>query len=183
VSLAGIQALGDTGDAVQAEAVAEKLIGCFRGTPSTEVILPVIRSSATPERNAVKAVDLLASVTQYPKVWFLHRGRLTCAGEHAKAAPIFRETHHHRGWPEWNVCSAGPTRSRAGLCHARTARTAQAYDASSPLGKTRTGYPILRQAKAEYRNSPQPQLPPLQRHGKAIVQLLKYPPWMESSEI
>jgi len=101
------QALGEAGDATQADRLAMKLDQLFpEDTFKQNVILPVICSVSERQRgNPAKAVDLLASATQYPNVLvFYHRGRAYVdAGEYAKAAADFEKIIKHRGWPEWEV--------------------------------------------------------------------------------
>jgi len=152
------KALGDTGDAVQAEAVAEKLDRLFpEDTFQQKVILPVIRSVSERQRgNAVKAVDLLASVTQYPNVLvFYHRGQAyMAAGEHAKAAADFEKLINHRGWPEWELFAplAQLGLARAYAMQGDREDSRKAYDAFFTTWKDADpDIPILRQAKAEYR--------------------------------
>src|SRR6266436_7887693 len=72
------KALGDIGDAIQAQALATKLDRLFpEDTFQQNVILPVIRSISERQRgNAIRTVDLLAPVTQYRNVLvFYHRGQ------------------------------------------------------------------------------------------------------------
>jgi tetratricopeptide (TPR) repeat protein len=151
------QALGEAGDATQAEALATKLDQLFpEDTFQQDVILPVIRSISERQRgNAAKAVDLLASATRYPNVLvFYHRGQAyVAAGEYAKAATDFEKVISHRGWPEWEVFGQ---LSQLGL--------AQAYAKQGDRENSRKAYedffatwrdadpdiPILRQAKTEY---------------------------------
>jgi eukaryotic-like serine/threonine-protein kinase len=152
------KALGDTGDAAQAEGVAEKLDRLFpEDTFQQNVILPVIRSVSERQRgNAVKAVDLLASITQYPNVLvFYHRGQAyMAAGEHAKAAAEFEKVIDHRGWPEWELFAP---LSQLGLARAYAMKgdrdeSRKAYDAFFTTWKDADAdIPILRQAKAAYK--------------------------------
>ena len=151
------QALGEAGDAKQAEGLATKLDQLFpEDTFQQDVILPVIRSISERQRgNAAKAVDLLASATRYPNVLvFYHRAQAyVAAGEYAKAATDFEKVISHRGWPEWEVFGQ---LSQLGL--------AQAYAKQGDRENSRKAYedffatwrdadpdiPILRQAKTEY---------------------------------
>jgi tetratricopeptide (TPR) repeat protein len=152
------KALGDAGDATQAEALATKLDRLFpEDTLQQKILLPVIRSIIERKRgNAVKAVDLLAPVTQYPNVVvFYHRAQAySAAGEPAKAAADFEDVIGHRGWPEWELFAP---LAQLGL--------ARAYAMQGDRDESRKAYndffttwkgadpdiPILRQARAEYK--------------------------------
>jgi eukaryotic-like serine/threonine-protein kinase len=152
------KALAYAGDAAQGEAVAEKLDRLFpEDTFQQKVILPVIRSVSERQKgNAVKAVDLLASVTQYSNVLvFYHRGQAyMAAGEHPKAAADFEKLINHRGWPEWELFAplAQLGLARAYAMQGDRENSRKAYDAFFTTWKDADpDIPILRQAKAEYR--------------------------------
>ncbi len=152
------KALGDIGDAIQAQALATKLDRLFpEDTFQQNVILPVIRSISERQRgNAIRAVDLLAPVTQYRNVLvFYHRGQAyMAAGEPAKAATDFETLISHRGWPEWHIfaplAQLGLARSYAMQGDRESSR--KAYDEFFTTWKNADpDIPILRQAKGEYR--------------------------------
>ena len=152
------KALGDVGDATQADALATKLDRLFpEDTFQQNVILPVIRSVSERRRgNARKAVDLLAPITQYPNVLvFYHRGQAyLAAGEHAKAAADFEELIDHRGWPGWELfaplAQLGLARAYARQGNRENSR--KAYDDFFTTWKDADpDIPILRQAKGEYK--------------------------------
>jgi DNA-binding winged helix-turn-helix (wHTH) protein/tetratricopeptide (TPR) repeat protein len=152
------KALGDAGDLAQAEELAAKLDRLFpEDTSQQKVLLPIVRSIIERKRgNTVKAVDLLAPVTQYPNgAVSYHRAQAyMAAGEHAKAAADFEMVIGHRGWPEWELFAP---LSQLGL--------AQTYALQGDRENSRKAYedffttwkdaesdiPILRQAKAEYK--------------------------------
>jgi eukaryotic-like serine/threonine-protein kinase len=152
------QALGEAGDATQAEALTAKLERLFpEDTFQQNVILPVIHSIIERQRgNAAKAVDLLAPATQYPNVLvFYHRGQAyMVGGEYAKAAADFEKVISHRGWPEWEVFGQ---LSRLGLAQAYARQgdledSRKAYDEFFTTWKDADPYiPVLRQAKADYK--------------------------------
>src|SRR5260370_40057684 len=71
-----------------------------------KIWLAVIRSIIERERgNAVKAVDLLAPVTQYEQaalgVPYPRAQAYLAAGEHTKAPAEFEKLIGHRGWFRW----------------------------------------------------------------------------------
>ncbi len=152
------KALGEAGDVTQAEALAAKLDRLFpEDTFQQKVLLPIVRSIIERKRgNTVKAVDLLAPVTQYPNgAVSYHRAQAyLAAGEHAKAAADFEKVISHRGWPEWELFAP---LAQLGL--------ARAYAMQGDLEKCRKAYddffttwkdadpdiPVLRQAQAEYK--------------------------------
>jgi eukaryotic-like serine/threonine-protein kinase len=152
------QALGEAGDAAQAEAMATKLDQLFpEDTFQQSVILPIIRSVSERQRgNAAKAVDLLASAAQFPNVLvFYHRGQAyMAAGEYAKAAADFEKVISHRGWPEWEVFAplSQLGRARAYAMQGNRESSRKAYDDFFTTWKDADpDIPILRQAKAEYK--------------------------------
>jgi eukaryotic-like serine/threonine-protein kinase len=152
------KALGDAGDVSQAEALATKLDRLFpEDTFQQKILLPVIRSTIERNRgNAVKAVDLLAPVTQYPNVVvFYHRAQAySAAGEDAKAAADFERVIGHRGWPEWEVFAplAQLGLARAYAMQGDRENSRKAYDDFFTTWKGADPViPILRQAKAEYK--------------------------------
>ncbi len=152
------KALGESGDATQAEVLATKLDLLFpEDTLQQEILLPVIRSIIERKRgNAVKAVDLLAPVTQYPNVVvFYHRAQAySAAGEHAKAAADFEKVIGHRGWPEWEVFAplAQLGLARAYAMQGDRENSRKAYEDFFTTWKDADpSIPILRQAKAEYK--------------------------------
>jgi DNA-binding winged helix-turn-helix (wHTH) protein/tetratricopeptide (TPR) repeat protein len=152
------KALADAGDVTEAEGLAARLDRRFpEDTLQQEVLLPIVHSIIERKRgNTVKAVDLLAPVTQYPNgAVSYHRARAyMAAGEHAKAAADFEKVIDHRGWPEWELFAP---LSQLGL--------AQTYALQGDRENSRKAYedffttwkdadpdlPILRQAKAEYK--------------------------------
>lgn len=152
------QALGEAGNAAEAQAVATKLDQKFpEDTFQQEVVLPVIRSvSERQRRNAVKAVELLAPSARYPNVLvFYHRGQAYMVGrEYDKATADFETVISHRGWPEWEVFGV---LSQLGLAQAYAKqgdrqKTLKAYDDLFATWKDADpDIPILRQAKAEYK--------------------------------
>jgi DNA-binding winged helix-turn-helix (wHTH) protein/tetratricopeptide (TPR) repeat protein len=151
------KALASAGDVAQAEALAAKLDRLFpEDTFQQKVLLPMVRSIIERQRgNNLKAVDLLAPVTQYPNgAVSYHRGQaFLAAREYAKAATEFEKVIDHRGWPEWELFAP---LSQLGL--------AQAYALQGDKDESRKAYdvffatwkdadpdiPILKQAKVEY---------------------------------
>ena len=152
------QALGEAGDAAQAEALAKKLDQMFpEDTFQQNVILPVIRSVSERQRgNAVKAVDLLAPAAQYPNVLvFYHRGQAYMAArEYAKAATDFEKVIDHRGWPEWEVFAplSQLALARSYAMQGDGENSRKAYDDFFTTWKNAdSDIPMLRQAKIEYK--------------------------------
>src|SRR5260370_23383305 len=102
-------ALAEAGDVTQAEALAAKLDRLHpENTLNQNIWLPVIRSIIERQRgNAVKAVDLLAPVTQYEQgelgVPYPRAQSYLAAGEHTKAAAEFEKLIGHRVWVGWGV--------------------------------------------------------------------------------
>ena len=152
------KALGDAGDVTQAEALAAKLDRLFpEDTRQQKIFLPLIRSIIERKRgNVVKAVDLLAPLTQYPNVVvFYHRAQAyLAAGEHAKAAADFEKVIDHRGWPEWEVFAplAQLGLARAYAMQGDRENSRKAYDDFFITWKDADpDIPLLLQAKAEYK--------------------------------
>jgi DNA-binding winged helix-turn-helix (wHTH) protein/tetratricopeptide (TPR) repeat protein len=151
------KAIATAGDVEQAEALAAKLDQNFpEDTFQQKVLLPIVRSIIESKRgDALKAVDELAPVTQYPNgAVSYHRGQAYLgAREYAKAATEFEKVIDHRGWPEWELFAP---LSQLGL--------AQAYALQGDKDESRKAYdvffttwkdadpdiPILKQAKVEY---------------------------------
>jgi DNA-binding winged helix-turn-helix (wHTH) protein/tetratricopeptide (TPR) repeat protein len=153
-------ALGDAGEAAQAEALAAKKDRLLPDdTRNQRVCLPLMRSVIERQRgHAVEAVDLLAPVKQYEQgslEVLYHRAKAyLAAGEHAKATAEFELLIGHRGWPEWEIF--------APLAELGLART---HSMQGDLEASRKAYedffttwkdadqdiPILRQAKNEYK--------------------------------
>jgi eukaryotic-like serine/threonine-protein kinase len=152
------KALGEAGDVTQAEELAAKLDRLFpQDTFHQKVLLPIVRSIIERKRgNTVKAVDLLAPVTQYPNgAVSYHRAQAyLAAGEHAKAAADFEKVISHRGWPEWEVFAplAQLGLARAYAMQGNREDSRKAYDEFFTTWKDADpDIPILRQAKAEYK--------------------------------
>jgi eukaryotic-like serine/threonine-protein kinase len=152
------EALGHAGDVTQAEGLAVKLDRLFpEDTMIQKNALPRIRSIIERQRgNTVKAVDLLAPVTQFPNapVFFHLAQAYAVAGEHAKAAAEFEKVIVHRGWPEWEVfvplAQLGLARTYAMQGERENSR--KAYDDFFNTWKDADpNIPILRQAKVEYK--------------------------------
>jgi tetratricopeptide (TPR) repeat protein len=150
--------LADAGDVTQAEALAAKLDGLFpEDTSQQKVVLPIVRSIIERKRgNAVKAVDLLAPVTQYPDlaVSYYRAQAYLAAGDHANAAADFEKTIDHRGWDEWELFAslAQLGLARAYAMQGNREDSRKAYDDFLTSWKDADpDIPILRQAKAEYR--------------------------------
>jgi eukaryotic-like serine/threonine-protein kinase len=152
------EALGHAGEVTQAEALAVKLDRLFpEDTMIQKNALPRIRSIIERQRgNAVKAVDLLAPVTQFPNglVFFHLAQAYAVAGEPAKAAAEFEKVIVHRGWPEWEIfaplAQLGLARTYAMEGDRENSR--KAYDDFFTTWKDADpDIPILRQAKAEYK--------------------------------
>ncbi len=151
------KALGSAGDVAQAEALAAKLDQLFpEDTFQQKVLLPIVRSIIERKRgNSLKAVDLLAPVTQYPNgAVSYHRGQAClAAGQYAKAAAEFEKVIDHRGWPEWELFAP---LSQLGLAQAYALQgdkdeSRKAYDVFFTIWKDADpAIPILKQAKAEY---------------------------------
>jgi eukaryotic-like serine/threonine-protein kinase len=153
-------ALAEAGDVTQAEALAAKLDRLRpEDTLNQEVHLPLIRSIIERQRgNAVKAVDLLAPVTQYEQgksdVPYYRARAYLAAGEHAKAAAEFEKLIGHRGWLEWEVFAplAQLGLARAYAMQGDRANSRKAYDDFFTAWKDADpDTPTLRQAKAEYK--------------------------------
>jgi eukaryotic-like serine/threonine-protein kinase len=153
-------ALAEAGDVTQAEALAAKLDRLRpEDTRNQKIWLPVIRSIIERERgNAVKAVDLLAPVTQYEQgelgVPYPRAQAYLAAGEHAKAAAEFEKLIGHRGWFGWGVFAplAQLGLARAYAMQGDRENSRKAYDDFFTTWKDADpDIPILRQAKAEYK--------------------------------
>jgi eukaryotic-like serine/threonine-protein kinase len=153
-------ALGDAGEAAQAEALASKKDRLLpEDTRNQRVCLPLMRSVIERERgNAVKAVDLLAPVTQYeqgsPEVPYHRAKAYLAAGEHSKAAAEFEKLIDHRGWFEWEVFAplAQLGLARAYAMQGDRDESRKAYDVFFTTWKDADpDIPILRKAKAEYK--------------------------------
>jgi hypothetical protein len=153
------KALAEAGDVTQAEALAAKLDRLRpEDTLNQQVHLPLIRSIIERERgNAVKAVDLLAPVTQYeqgePQVLYHRAQAYLAAGEHPRPPPSSRGL---------SVIADGATRKcllrwrnsvSRGLCmQGDRENSRKAYDDFFTTWKDADpDIPILRQAKAEYK--------------------------------
>ncbi|HTG28785.1 MAG TPA: tetratricopeptide repeat protein, partial [Methylomirabilota bacterium] len=154
------KALAEGGDVTQAEALAAKLDWLRpEDTLNQQVHLPLIRSIIERERgNAVKAVDLLAPVTQYEQgesQVLYHRARAyLAAGEHAKAAAEFARLIGHRGWRDSEVFAplAQLGLARAYAMQGDRENSRKAYnDFFTTWKDADPDIPILRQAKAEYK--------------------------------
>jgi tetratricopeptide (TPR) repeat protein len=151
-------AIGDAGDADQAETLAAMLDRLFpEDTFQQQVILPVIRSVGERQRgNAEKAVNLLVPVTQYPNVLIYYNRGLAymAAGRYSNAAADYETLLVHRGWPEWELFAP---LAQLGL--------ARAYAKQGDPEKGRKSYgdffalwkgadpdiPMLREARGEYK--------------------------------
>ena len=151
------EALGNAGDLTQADELAAKLDRLFpEDTSQQKLYLPLIRSIIERKRgNVVKAVDLLAPVTQYPNgLVFLHRGQAyLAAGQHATAAAEFNKVISHRGWPQWEVFAplAQLGLARAYALQGEREESRKAYnDFFSTWKDADPDIPILMQAKVEY---------------------------------
>jgi DNA-binding winged helix-turn-helix (wHTH) protein/tetratricopeptide (TPR) repeat protein len=152
------KALGTAGDVTQAEALVAKLDQRFpEDTFQQKVLLPIARSIIERERgNPVKAVALLVPVTQYPNgAVSYHRGQAyLAAGEYGEAVADFKTVIGHRGWPEWEIFSP---LAQLGLARAYAMQedrdlSRKAYDDFFTTWKDADpDIPILRQAKAEYK--------------------------------
>jgi eukaryotic-like serine/threonine-protein kinase len=153
------KALGNVGDATQAEALAARKDRLLpEDTRNQKMCLPEIHSIVERGRgNAAKSVDLLAPVTPYEQgtmdVVYERAQAYLAAGEHAKAAAEFDKIISQRGWPEWELFAP---LSQLGL--------ARAYAKQGNRDESRKAYqefftawkdadpniPILREAKVEY---------------------------------
>jgi tetratricopeptide (TPR) repeat protein len=152
------EALGHAGELTQAEALAAKLDRLFpEDTMIQKNALPRIRSIIERERgNPVKAVGLLAPVTQFPNgLVFYHLAQAyAVAGEHTNAAAEFEKVIVHRGWPEWEVFAplAQLGLARAYAMQGDREDSRKAYDDFFTTWKDADpDLPILRQARAEYK--------------------------------
>ncbi|MFY9805296.1 MAG: winged helix-turn-helix domain-containing protein [Candidatus Acidiferrales bacterium] len=153
--------LAEAGDVTEAEALVAKLDPMVpEDTFQQQVLLPIARSIIERKRgNAVKAVDLLAPVTQYPNAAVsYHRGQAyLAAGEYGEAVADFQTVIAHRGWPEWEIFSP---LARLGLAQAyakqgNSEESRKAYDEFFTTWKDADpDIPILRQAKIEYKKLP-----------------------------
>jgi DNA-binding winged helix-turn-helix (wHTH) protein/tetratricopeptide (TPR) repeat protein len=151
------EALSDAGDVTQAESLAAELDRQFpEDTFQQDVLLPVLRSDIERRRgNVAKAVDLLASLTQYPNVLvFYYRAEAySAAGDYAQAAANFETVITHRGWPDWEKYAplAQLGLARAYARQRDTEESRRAYDDLFATWKNADPeIPILRQAKAEF---------------------------------
>jgi DNA-binding winged helix-turn-helix (wHTH) protein/tetratricopeptide (TPR) repeat protein len=153
-------ALAEAADVTQAEALAAKLDRLHpENTRDQKMWLPVIRSIIERQQgNAVKAVDLLAKVTQYEQgesqVLYHRAQAYWAAGEHAKAAAEFEKLIGHRGWFGWEVFAplAQLGLARVYGMQADRENSRKAYDDFFTTWKDADpDIPILRQAKAEYK--------------------------------
>ncbi|HMD10280.1 MAG TPA: winged helix-turn-helix domain-containing protein [Candidatus Acidoferrum sp.] len=157
-------ALTDAGELAQSEALAAKLDRLLpENTLNQKIYLPLIRSMIERERgNAVKAVELLAPVTQYEQgavfvplaVLYRRAQAYTAAGEHAKSAADFGKVIAHRGWPEWEVFAplAQLGLARANAMQGDRDNSRKAYDDFFTTWKDADpNIPILRQAETEYK--------------------------------
>jgi DNA-binding winged helix-turn-helix (wHTH) protein/tetratricopeptide (TPR) repeat protein len=151
-------ALGNAGELTHADALAAKLDRLFpEDTLNQKIYQPCIRSIIERKRgNAGKAVDLLAPVTQYPRVGiFYHSGQAyLAAGEPVKAAADFEKIIGNRGWPEWEVYApmAQLGLARAYAMQRDPEESRKAYDEFFTSWKDADpDIAILRQAKAEYK--------------------------------
>jgi len=151
------EALADAGDVAQAESLATQYDRQFpEDTYQQDVLLPVLRSNIERRRgNVAQAVNLLASVTQYPNVLvFYYRGEAyLAAGDYAKAVADFETVITNRGWPDWEKYSP---LAQLGLARAY-ARQGDTEDSRKAYGDFFTTWknadpdiPLLRQAKAEF---------------------------------
>jgi eukaryotic-like serine/threonine-protein kinase len=152
------EAVGHAGEVTHAAALAAKLDRLFpEDTMVQKNALPRIRSIIEGQRgNAVKAVDLLAPITQFPNapVFFHLAQAYAVASEHAKAAAEFEKVIVHRGWPEWEVfaplAQLGLARTYAMQGERENSR--KAYDDFFDTWKDEDpDIAIFRQAKAEYK--------------------------------
>jgi eukaryotic-like serine/threonine-protein kinase len=154
------KALGVAGEGTQAEALVAKLDRLLpEGTRNQRICLPLMRSMIERERgNAVKAVDLLAPVTQYQQGSIdvpYHRAQAyLAAGDHDKAAAEFQKVIGDRGWLNWEVfaplAQLGLARTYAMQGERENSR--KAYDDFFTTWKDADpDIPILRQARAEYK--------------------------------
>jgi DNA-binding winged helix-turn-helix (wHTH) protein/tetratricopeptide (TPR) repeat protein len=151
------KALASAGDVAQAEALAAKLDQLFpEDTFKQKVLLPIVRSIIERKRgNNLKAVDVLAPVTQYPNgAVSYHRGQACLAArEYANAAAEFEKVIDHRGWPEWELFAP---LSQLGLAQAYALQgdkdeSRKAYDVFFTIWKDADAdIPILKQAKVDY---------------------------------
>ena len=154
------KALGTAGEATQAEALAAKKDRLRpEDTVNQKICLPEIRSIIERKRgNAAQAVDLLAPVRQYEQgyweVPYQRAQAYLAAGQHAKAAAEFGKLIGYRGWNEWTVFAPlgqlGLARAYAMQGDPENGR--KAYDDFFTTWKDADpDIPILRQAKAEYK--------------------------------
>ncbi len=152
------KAFANAGDVIQAEALAAKLDRLYpEDTLHQNIYLPVARSIIERKRgNAVKALQLLAPITQGPHLQVLyHRGQAyLAASEPAKAAAEFEELISHRGESGWEVFAplAQLGLARAYAMQGDRENSLKAYDGFFTTWKNADpDIPILRQAEAEYR--------------------------------
>ena len=157
-------ALTDAGEVTQAEALAAKLDRLLpEDTLNQKIWLPIIRSMIERERgNGVKAVDVLAPVTQHEQsvvfvplaVLYRRAQAYEAAGEHAKSAADFGKVISHRGWPEWEIFAplAQLGLARANASQGDRDNSRKAYDDFFTTWKNADpDIPILHQAKTEYK--------------------------------
>jgi DNA-binding winged helix-turn-helix (wHTH) protein/tetratricopeptide (TPR) repeat protein len=157
-------ALSDAGDLNQSEALAAKLDRLLpENTLDQKIYLPLFRSMIERERgNALKAVELLAPITQHEQgvafvplaVLYRRAQAYMAAGEHAKSVADFGKVIAHRGRPEWEIFAplAQLGLARANALQGGHENSRKAYDDFFTTWKDADpDIPILRQAKAEYK--------------------------------
>lgn len=153
------EALAFAGELTQAEAMAAKLDRIApEDTLQQKVYLQLIRSILERERgNPVKAAELLDPAMQYQATIDLYyqRGQAyLAAGQYPNAIADFEKLLAQRGWNWWQVYAPltqlGLARAYAKLSDLENSR--KAYENFFEMWKTAdSNIPVLRQAKAEYR--------------------------------
>jgi DNA-binding winged helix-turn-helix (wHTH) protein/Flp pilus assembly protein TadD len=160
-------ALTDAGELAQSEALVAKLDQLLpENTLDQKIYLPLFRSMIERERgNAVKAVELLAPITQHeqgvafvPIAVLYRRGQAyMAAGEHAMSVADFEKVIAYRGRPDWEIFAplAQLGLARANALQGDHDNSRKAYDNFFTTWKDADQeIPILRQAKAEYKKLP-----------------------------
>jgi eukaryotic-like serine/threonine-protein kinase len=160
-------ALTDAGELAQSEALVAKLDQLLpENTLDQKIYLPLFRSMIERERgNAVKAVELLAPITQHeqgvafvPIAVLYRRGQAyMAAGEHAMSVADFEKVIAYRGRPDWEIFAplAQLGLARANALQGDHDNSRKAYDNFFTTWKDADQeIPILRHAKAEYKKLP-----------------------------
>lgn len=152
------KALGEAGDAVHADALANRMSELYPDdTFQQKVLLAIVHSTIARARgNSRLAVDLLSPATEFPNVVVFYNLGLAhmAAGDSVKAVVDFKAVLDHPGWPESEVFAP---LAQVGLAKAYAAQGEQqnsheAYeDFFKMWNQADADIPILRRARTEYK--------------------------------